>query len=92
MFERFTHEIRKNANFKWQVQALAFVPKQTERVRASDVFDPRNTTLKKIFAQEDVFPEGEIYTDPATLVILEALGMKTNPTSVPETSFTVSDK
>ena len=76
VFERFTHEIRKNANFKWQVQALAFVPKQTERVRASDVFDPRNTTLKKIFAQEDVFPEGEIYTDPATLVTLEALGMK----------------
>ena len=76
VFERFTHMIRKNANFKWQLQALAFVPKQTERVRASDVFDPRDTTLKKIFAQEDVFPAGEMYTDPATLVILEVLGMK----------------
>ena len=76
VFERFTHMIRKNANFKWQLQALAFVPKQTERVRASDVFDPRDTTLKKIFAQEDVFPAGAMYTDPATLVILEVLGMK----------------
>ena len=76
VFERFTHMIRKNANFKWQLQALAFVPKQTERVRASDVFDPRDTTLKKIFAQEDVFPAGEMYNEPATLVILEVLGMK----------------
>ena len=76
VFERFTHMIRKNAHFKWQLQALAFVPKQTERVRASDVFDPRDTTLKKIFAQEDVFPAGEMYNEPATLVILEVLGMK----------------
>ena len=76
VFERFTHMIRKNANFKRQLQALAFVPKQTERVRASDVFDPRDTTLKKIFAQEDVFPAGEMYNEPATLVILEVLGMK----------------
>ena len=76
VFERFTHIIRKNAHFKWQLQALAFVPKQTERVRASDVFDPRDTTLKKIFAQEDVFPAGEMYNEPATLVILEVLGMK----------------
>ena len=76
VFERFTHMIRKNANFKWQLQSLAFVPKQTERVKASDVFDPRDTTLKKIFAQEDVFPAGEMYNEPATLVILEVLGMK----------------
>ena len=76
VFERFTHMIRKNAHFKWQLQALAFVPKQTERVRASDVFDPRDTTLKKIFVQEDVFPAGEMYNEPATLVILEVLGMK----------------
>ena len=76
VFARFTHVIRKNSKFKLQVQALAFVPKQTERVRASDVFDPRNTTLKRIFAQEDVFPEGGLYTDPSTLFILEELGMK----------------
>ena len=75
----FTHTIRKNDNFKRQVKALAFVPKQRERVRASDVFDPRNATLKKIFAEEDVFPVGEMYNDPATLVVLEELGMKNEP-------------
>ena len=72
----FTRTILQNDNFKQQVQALAFVPQKRERVRASDVFDPRNDTLKTIFAQEDVFPEGEMYNEPATLFILEKLGMK----------------
>ena len=72
----FTRTILQNDNFKRQVQALAFVPQKKERVRASDVFDPRNDTLKTIFAREDVFPEGEMYNEPATLFILEKLGMK----------------
>ena len=72
----FTHTILQNDSFKRQVQALSFVPKKRERVRASGVFDPRNYTLKRIFAQEDVFPVGEMYNEPTTLVILEKLGMK----------------
>ena len=72
----FTHTILQNDNFKRQVQALAFVPKKKERVRASGVFDPRKDSLKRMFAQEDVFPEGDMYNEPATLVILEKLGMK----------------
>ena len=72
----FTHTILQNDSFKRQVQALSFVPKKRERVRSSGVFDPRNDTLKRIFAQEDVFPVGEMYNEPTTLVILEKLGMK----------------
>ena len=40
------------------------------------MFDPRNDTLKRIFAREDVFPVGEMYNEPTTHVILEKLGMK----------------
>ena len=76
VFGCFTHTILQNDNFKRQVQALAFVPKKKERVRASGVFDPRKDSLKRMFAQEDVFPEGDMYNEPATLVILEKLGMK----------------
>ena len=72
----FTHTILQNDSFKRQVQALSFVPKKKERVRSSGVFDPRNDTLKRIFAQEDVFPVGDMYNEPTTLVILEKLGMK----------------
>ena len=76
VLECFTCTILQNDNFKRQVQALAFVPQKKERVRASGVFDPRNDTLKTIFAQEDVFPEGEMYNEPVTLFMLEKLGMK----------------
>ena len=72
----FTNTILQNDSFKRQVQALSFVPKKRGRVRASGVFDPRIETLKRIFAQEDVFPVGEMYNEQTTLVILEKLGMK----------------
>jgi len=76
VLERFAHNIRTNANFKRNIQALPFVPIETERVRVSDLFDPRNHTLRNLFAYESVFPVGELFNDPSVLAILEELGMK----------------
>ena len=76
VLRHFGPVIRSNAIFNWNVQVLPFVPSQTERVRASEVFDPRSTTLQEIFAHEDVFPVGELYNDPDILIMLEGLGMK----------------
>ena len=76
VLKHFGPTIRTDANFKRNIQALPFIPKQTVRVRASSVFDPRKETLQKLFAHEDVFPAGKLYNDPAVLMMLEELGMK----------------
>ena len=76
VLKRFAHNIRTNTNFKRNIQALPFAPTETDRVRASDLFDPRNHTLQNLFAYESVFPVGELYNDPSVLAILEELGMK----------------
>ena len=55
------------------------------RVRAPDLFDPRNDTLRKIFGKENVFPVGMLYNKRPVLEILEDLGMKT------ESSITSKD-
>ena len=74
----FAHVIRSDAHFKRNIQALPFLPKanQSQRVKASDVFDPRNKNLKKIFANENVFPFGQLYNDSIVLNVLEEVGMK----------------
>ena len=76
VFKQFDDVIRSDATFKRNIQELAFVPTQRQRVTASNVFDPRNETLRKMFAHEDVFPAGEVYNHPAALDMLEELGMK----------------
>ena len=76
VLKTFFQIICTDATFKRKIQELPFVPKQRGRVMASNVFDPRNETLKKIFAHEDVFPFGKVYNDPTVLVVLEELGMK----------------
>ena len=76
VFRHFAHVIHTDANFKSHLQVISFVPKKTVRVRALEVFDPRSENLQRLFSQEDVFPVGELYNDPAVLSILEALGMK----------------
>ena len=76
VFRHFAHVIHTDANFKRHLQMMSFVPKKTVRVRALEVFDPRNENLQRLFSHEDVFPVGELYNDPAVLSILEALGMK----------------
>ena len=76
VLKNFSQVICTDATFKRKIQELPFVPKQRGRVTASNVFDPRNETLQRIFAHEDVFPFGKVYNDPNVLVILEELGMK----------------
>ena len=64
-----------HGRFKEKLKALPFVSTQNRRVRPMEVFDPRNDLLRRIFAEEDVFPVGR-YIQPAALVILGDLGMK----------------
>ena len=75
----FANVIRSDAHFKRNIQALPFLPKanQSKRVKGSDVFDPRNENLRKLFANEDVFPVGQLYKDSIVLNVLEEVGMKT---------------
>ena len=75
VLDRYASDIRKNSFFKRNLQALSFVSKERGRVRASDLFDPRDMMLQNIFVNEDVFP-AEMFTEPSVLVMLEKLGMK----------------
>ena len=75
VLDRYASDIRKNSTFKLNLQALSFVSKERGRVRASDLFDPRNVMLKNIFVNEDVFP-ANMFTEPSVLIVLENLGMK----------------
>ena len=74
----FAHVIRSDAHFKRNIQALPFLPKanQSKPVKGSDVFDPRNENLRKLFANENVFPVGKLYNDSIVLNVLEDVGMK----------------
>ena len=74
----FAHVIRSDAHFRRNIQALPFLPKanQSKRVKGSDVFDPRNENLRKLFANENVFPVGKLYNDSIVLNVLEEVGMK----------------
>ena len=85
VLKHYAYDIRSVAHFKRNIHDLPFVQTQRKRVRASDVFDPRNDKLMKIFARENVFPVGEVYNVPAVLVMLEELGMKN------ESSITAKD-
>ena len=74
----FAHVISSDAHFKRNIQSLPFLPKanQSKRVKGSDVFDPRNENLRKLFANENVFPVGQLYNDSIVLSVLEEVGMK----------------
>ena len=63
VLEHFAHHIRSDAELKQNLEMLPLVPNQGKRVRALDLFDPRNNTLKKIFANENVFPIAACTTD-----------------------------
>ena len=76
VLERHANIIYGNATFKQNLQSLSFVSKHRGRAMPSNLFDPRSDILKKIFVSEDVFPAGELYTNPAVLVLLKELGMK----------------
>ncbi|XP_022809377.1 sacsin-like [Stylophora pistillata] len=75
VMDRYHVYTADDARFEHQLKDLPFVSTKTGRVRPKEVFDPRQEVLKRIFAEEDVFPVGK-YNHPAALVILEYLGMK----------------
>ena len=62
--------------FKEKLKSLPFISIKNRRVKPMDIFDPRKDLLRRVFAEEEVFPTGEQYNDPTALVILETLGMK----------------
>ena len=76
VLEHYASIIYGDAIFQQNLQSLAFVSKHRGRARPSNLFDPRSDILKKLFVSEDVFPAGELYTNPAVLVLLKELGMK----------------
>ena len=78
VLKHFANVIRSDVYFKRDVQALPFLPQRNheQRVKASDVFDPRSYNLRKIFVTENVFPIGHLYNDATVLNVLEEIGMK----------------
>ena len=76
VMERYKVFVRRDTGFEEKLKGLLFVPNSSRRMRASDLFDPQHERLKALFADEDVFPVGKLYTDPSVLVILKGLGMK----------------
>ena len=76
VMERYKVYASADWRFKEKLKALPFVSTKSRRVRPMEIFDPRKDLLRRIFADEDAFPAGKQYNDPAALVILEDLGMK----------------
>ena len=78
VMERFQVYASEDARFKEALANLPFVPSESRRERAMDLFDPGIELLKRLLAEEDVFPVGEQYTNPTALVVLKKLGMKSD--------------
>ena len=76
VMERFQVYASEDARFEEALTNLPFVPSENRRERAMDLFDPGVELLKRMLAEEDVFPVGEQYTNPPALVVLKKLGMK----------------
>ena len=76
VMERFQVYASEDARFEEALAKLPFVPSENRRARAMDLFDPGIELLKRMLAEEDVFPVGEQYTNLAALVVLKKLGMK----------------
>ena len=76
VMERYKVYASSDWRFKDKLKVLSFVSTKSRRVKPVEVFDPRKDLLTRIFMEEDIFPVGEQYIDPAALVILEDLGMK----------------
>ena len=76
VMERFQVYASEDARFEESLANLPFVLSKNRRARAMDLFDPGIALLKRMLSEEDVFPVGELYTNPATLIVLKKLGMK----------------
>ena len=78
VMERFQVYASEDVRFEEALANLPFVPSESRRERAMDLFDPGIELLKRLLAEEDVFPVGEQYTNPTALVVLKKLGMKSD--------------
>ena len=77
VLKHFANVIHSDTHFKRHIQGLPFLPKANQiRVKASDVFDPRNANLRKIFVTENVFPVSRLYNDAIVVNVLGEIGMK----------------
>jgi len=76
VMEQYHVHARASPEFEKKMTALPFVPTNGGRVKPMNLFDPRNDLLQGIFADEDVFPIGEQYTDTVVLEVLKKLGLK----------------
>ena len=77
VLKHFANVIHSDTHFKRHIQGLPFLPKANQiRVKASDVFDPRNANLRKIFVTENVFPVSQLYNDAIFVNVLGEIGMK----------------
>ena len=76
VIERFQVYAGADPRFEAAMKSLPFVPSESRRVRAMDLFDPGIELLKRMLTEEDLFPVGEQYTNPAALVVLKKLDMK----------------
>ena len=65
-----------SATFEDAMKALPFVPTLGGRVRAMELFDPTKDLIRRLFADEDVFPTGVQYAELSVLAVLRKLGMK----------------
>ena len=78
VIKRYDIHSGNRATLKEKMRNLAFVPTKYARVKPRHIFDPKNELLRRIFAEEDVFPVGEQYNDPTVLAVLQKLGMKSD--------------
>ena len=77
VFDHFVEYKKEMPTFVEVLKTLPFVTKRDgERVKALDLFDPTEESLKILLSDEDVFPSGPLYTGRSALAILSELGLK----------------
>ena len=76
VMKRYQVYVGASTRFEAEMKALPFVPTLGGRARAMELFDPTKDFLRKLFADEDVFPTGAQYADLSVLAVLRKLGIK----------------
>ena len=80
VMKRYQVYVGASTRFEAEMKALPFVPTLGGRARAMELFDPTKDFLRKLFADEDVFPTGAQYADLSVLAVLKKLGIKSEDT------------
>ena len=76
VMKRYHVYVSASPTFEDAMKALPFVPTLSGRVRTMELFDPTKDLIRRLFADEDVFPTGTQYTDLSVLAVLRKLGMR----------------